>query len=554
MAWTARGVGLRPRLALLALALMAPMVALQLANMHAQRNEAVAATHMRVAELSKMAAEAENDSLQEAGNLLRVLVRLPELRDPANGDCHALLREITNEHPRVDSVTVTGLDGQARCGSRDAVPSAFFGDRSWFREASAPDAPLFVVSELIVSRFSGKPTVVVAGPIRAGTKLLGVVSIGLNLSWFSEIAARIPGPEGATILLVSLRDGTMLARSADAERWVGHRFPEGPAMTEFRSRPDGTVQGVGLDGAENIIGFTRLPGDIGSRTVVSVGIPLSVVVAAANRHFAEGLALVLLVTMLGLLASWVLARSAVLRPLDMLAELARRLGDGDLAARAQLGSLRVHEFRALGAVLNDAAARIEDRDRQLVQLAEKDGLTGLFNRRHFDKALNCEWRRAGRECQALAVAMIDVDRFKLFNDRYGHPAGDECLRLVAGAVAGVLRRPADLAARYGGEEIVMVMPNTDHAGAMHLAEMLRQKIAALGILHEDAPCGHVTVSIGVAASMPGGGMQPLELVQAADAALYSAKHAGRNRAMLFIDPADGARKGRPHAAAGAEGI
>ena len=185
--------------------------------------------------------------------------------------------------------------------------------------------------------------------------------------------------------------------------------------------------------------------------------------------------------------------------------------------------------------LRDISARktieseLEAANRRLELLAWQDGLTGLGNRRSFDRRLDHEYRRAQRSGQPLALILIDVDRFKLFNDMYGHPTGDDCLRAVAAAVDSVLRRPADHGARYGGEEIVMLLPETDEAGANLLAERVCAAVRALGIEHAGNEGGVVTVSAGVAAILPGeGGDSASGLVRAADRALYAAKSAGRN--------------------------
>ena len=166
---------------------------------------------------------------------------------------------------------------------------------------------------------------------------------------------------------------------------------------------------------------------------------------------------------------------------------------------------------------------------QLRQFALFDGLTGLGNRRHFDQTLNREFQRASREGSSLALVMIDVDHFKSFNDRYGHQAGDECLRAVAVAVGGTLHRPADLAARYGGEELAVLLPSTDEHGATALAHDIRAAVRALGVVHADSPSGRLTISTGVAVSVPGRfPANPALLIQAADQALYAAKEAGRD--------------------------
>jgi diguanylate cyclase (GGDEF)-like protein len=192
---------------------------------------------------------------------------------------------------------------------------------------------------------------------------------------------------------------------------------------------------------------------------------------------------------------------------------------------------------------------------ELRRIATIDVLTGVANRRRFDEALERECRRARRAGDPMALLMIDVDHFKLFNDHYGHPAGDACLRSVAQALVGASLRPADLVARYGGEEFVVLLPLTPREGAEHMARSVLEAVEALAILHgASSTAGHVTVSVGIScydeasacwvmgaadsrAADLGAGCCPIELVQAADKAMYCAKRAGRARAML-LDIAD----------------
>lgn len=158
-----------------------------------------------------------------------------------------------------------------------------------------------------------------------------------------------------------------------------------------------------------------------------------------------------------------------------------------------------------------------------------DPLTGIPNRRRFDARLAEEWRRAVRECVPLSLILVDVDFFKRYNDRYGHQAGDECLRQVAQAIASGAERAGDLVARYGGEEFVVVLFHATRDGGYTLAERLRQRVAALKIPHTDSLHGHITASLGGATVLPTPGARPEGLVEAADQSLYQAKAAGRNQ-------------------------
>jgi len=185
-------------------------------------------------------------------------------------------------------------------------------------------------------------------------------------------------------------------------------------------------------------------------------------------------------------------------------------------------------------------------------ISTTDSLTNVANRRRFDESLECEWLRARRAGDPVALLMIDVDHFKLYNDRYGHPQGDVCLRNVAHALASASLRPADLLARYGGEEFVMLLPHTARRGAEHIAHRILDAVEALGITHETSPTARtVTVSVGIACydeasacwmnpsanPRQAGGQHAscsaADLLQTVDIALYAAKRAGRAQARLL---------------------
>ncbi|AVP56493.1 diguanylate cyclase domain-containing protein [Pulveribacter suum] len=221
-------------------------------------------------------------------------------------------------------------------------------------------------------------------------------------------------------------------------------------------------------------------------------------------------------------------------------------------ARAQAragGDIPVHEYRttaadgvertmAIGGLVfgSHFLATFVDRTEQQVQsellrkLAYMDSLTGVANRRHFDQTLQTEWRRCQRSRQPLALIMVDIDHFKQFNDLYGHQAGDDCMRAVAGALRAALARPYDLVARYGGEEFVCLLPECDLAGARAKGQALCEAVRALAITHGgSAVAGVVTISAGVASQVPGEDGTPEALLAHADTHLYRAKAAGRNR-------------------------
>lgn len=171
----------------------------------------------------------------------------------------------------------------------------------------------------------------------------------------------------------------------------------------------------------------------------------------------------------------------------------------------------------------------------LRNLSEVDALTGLVNRRGLDAAVDREARSSRRSNLPLSALMVDVDDFKRFNDRYGHPAGDACLRALADVLRTTGRRPRDLAARYGGEEFTVLLPETDGDGAMRVAHAVCRSVEALAIPHDTSRVAdHVTVSVGVA-TLPDDCEDGRRLIDAADRALYAAKQAGRNRAVRADD-------------------
>ncbi len=667
-----RALGLR--LALLMLAATGPMLGVLLWSAVGEGRRVTAAAAEQVVQLARLAAEQQDDTLQEAASLLNVLARVGVVRDIWEEACGRLLAEVAADHPRIEAIAVVRADGRVACGSRPGAAGLNAGDRPYFQEAMAGDGRA-VLSSLTVSRVSGRPTMFVAVPAGPPQARTGVVIAALNLAWFGHLGDRLPPGGDQLVQLLDSRDGAVLARAPDLTARIGEAAPEHPVLRAFRTTPGGgSVVADDLDGTRRVFGFAPLPGR-GDRIVVAVGLAEAGVRQAADRRLGYALLVALGATGFAVVVGWGVAGRAVLRPVERLSEAAQQLGGGNLQARARMERGALRELRALAAafarmarrlrerdgriadmgrrlaeseaqhrLLADTAtdviarfdlmfrhayvspscrdvlgyrpeelagrrlseivapedwaavdagmvlpliegqpsvrvtyralradgrlmwvestgrrlasgtgyvfvtrdvserkaleAQLEDANRQLRVLVRQDGLTGLGNRRHFDDMLGTEYRRAMRMGSPLALIMVDVDRFKAFNDRYGHPAGDACLRAVSAALAGALRRPADLAARYGGEEFAVLLPGTDEAGAMATAARIQEAVRAAGLPHEGSEFGAVTVSMGVTLMAPDAALPgPAALVEAADAALYAAKRAGRNTMQLTLTAA-----------------
>lgn len=176
--------------------------------------------------------------------------------------------------------------------------------------------------------------------------------------------------------------------------------------------------------------------------------------------------------------------------------------------------------------------QLEDVNKSLKILSAEDGLTGIANRRTFEDLFDVEWRRALRDKKSISLVFIDIDHFKGFNDTYGHQAGDNCLVKVARRLADSINRPADLVARYGGEEFVVVLPDTDSKGAEFKAEELRKNVWELTMPHKKSSHKFVSISLGVASTIPTLNSKSATLLSAADRAVYEAKTGGRNKVVV----------------------
>ena len=552
-------VSLRVRLALLVMFAMLPLAGTLLGDLITDRADALDAARQRAVALARLGAEQQDSLLQEARTILAVLSRVPQVTAAAPDTCYSLLRQLVTDHPRLASLLVTDGDGQVTCNSMTAHPKFSVGDRRFVRQLLQPGAHGYELSDVAISLATRRPALFVGlalPPAWDSGPPAGVVAAGLNLDWLQGMAAKLAqdsnGQDGnGTAAVLDARDGAVIARSAGEPSAPAGPARGHPALQAYllASGQSGTADGTGPDGVERVYGYAPLPGTDGG-AILAVGFSRDQVLSYATGRMMTALSAVLaaLAAAVGctLLAAW----RMLIRPLEMIMRMAGRLSAGDLSARVSLPHQHAQELRLLGVALNALAAalansqsmqaEIEDRLRRLAGI---DGLTGLPNRRMFDETYEREWRRSSRDGALLSLLLLDVDHFKLFNDRYGHLAGDDCLRTI-GAAAAAACRSGDLLARFGGEEFVILLPGANPAEAAAVAERVRASVAALRLEHAgNLACGgRVTVSLGQATTRPRleddqagkGPRRPAldpkaKLLADADAALYAAKARGRNQ-------------------------
>jgi diguanylate cyclase (GGDEF)-like protein len=356
----------------------------------------------------------------------------------------------------------------------------------------------------------------------------GVVIASIDLQWIGDLLATTSRHNGAALLVI---DGSGSVIASTEHGWVGRRFADHPLAEQMRAHDGGTFTAKDFDGVRRIFAYERVPW---TEARLAVGLDENAVLSRIVRDIDIAYLQFALFGLLVLLVAWFVGERLIVRPIQSLVRTATRFGRGDLNARASQERW-LPEFEPLAVALDDMAAKLAAREeelhianRHLEELASLDGLSGLANRRGFDLRLEAEWRQACQLARPVALMMIDIDHFKLFNDRYGPVEGDTCLRAVGDALSVVALKDAALVARYGGEEFALLLPGMTYDRAIALGEQARRAIEDMTIAHADAPCGHVTISIGVASLVPQPGEPAAHLVEAADLGLYAAKARGRN--------------------------
>lgn len=452
--------------------------------------------------MTRALAQHADDTLRAADTILIGFVERLENDDMSSASLpriKKMLQLSVAELPSLHGMFVYDQDGRAIV-TPQSVPASPLdnSDREYFQHHRINIDRGAHVGVPIQSRSTGRWVIPVSRRIdHPDGTFAGVVLATVEMEYFRKSHESFDiGPNGAIFL--ALDNGTLVTRRPFDKAMIGRNVSSGPVFTQLRSSGPGTRMLVSaVDNVERLYSYRHI-----------AHYPLVVATALSKDD---------------ILANW---RHEAYRTAAVIIFLIGVLGS--LGARL-VKQISVRERTE--AELREAKQTLEQLNLALEMLSFEDSLTGLGNRRRFDVSLVEQCRNGARYQTALALIMIDVDHFKRYNDLYGHPAGDECLRLVGAAIREARVRTCDVVARYGGEEIAVLLPQTGRDGALAAAERIRHCVEALGIVHAGSPFGYVTISLGVAAFVPSGSDDAaMRLLAYADRALYAAKEAGRNQA------------------------
>lgn len=462
------------------------------------RAHAIAQAQLASTNLARAVTERMEAAVSEADHILDSLVYELERSDLSPTALEPMQPLLVNHVARTEQLKGLFVYDARGAWVATSVPQWDPGwnnaDRAYFIHHRDNPSASTLIGPPILSRSSGEWIVPISRRLNGiDGEFAGVALATLSVRHLRSMLERFDVGEGAILLTVV---GRMVARNPSIDADIGKPLPPSEVTTFLATHRSGTVDARSpLDGVARLVSFEH-----------ARNYPLQVTVAAGKSQ---------------VLANWRINSALQTVWVGFLCLLLQRAGAYTRRTMAQ--RLQAE------AGLREARDALTRANEQLAALARIDDLTRLPNRRYFDRRFARVFRQAQREGSPLAVVMVDVDDFKKYNDRYGHVEGDECLRRVAATLRATVQRPEDFVARYGGEEMVLLLPQTDQLGATLVAEAARTAVAAMDIPHTAVVAGKVTISLGVAAIVPGQKDTEPALLKAADAALYEAKRKGRNQ-------------------------
>jgi diguanylate cyclase (GGDEF)-like protein len=540
-------LGIRARLALLALILVAPLMLERARSLEDTRAKQIALASQEFSNLAKHSADTQREVISSVETMLKSAAYI-RASGGVGRSCEILRASLPANLPWILSIMIVSKTGLVQCSTLNKLVGLDLSDREYFKKAQETGG--FVFSDFLFAKSNNRPIMMAAYPVSAINSEDSVVVAGKNLDWMSKIMSNLGGRPGISAVLVDSA-GVVLAAPADQASMIGRALDTVPLLSAIADKaigsdqPEGSLSFAAADGSKRTVNFVRIAGTH-SRLVVSID--EAKVTAAINREIRTAYLQLGFVCLFVLLGALIAAEKLIIHPIEMIAAMAKRFGQGDWSVRATRSRLPP-EFVPLARAFNAMAAQLGQRERELVAtndrltvIASIDMLSGLANRRGFQSRLDIEWLRAQQYDGQLSLLMIDVDHFKLFNDSYGHPEGDVCLARLGETLAGIAAETMGFAGRYGGEEFCLLLPNTDSGRALEIGEMVRAAVQSLAMPHCTSNYQTVTVSVGVACTKPNHSERPGDLIEAADAALYAAKHRGRNAVVEhgFVRMTDGA--------------